>query len=161
MSRQYDRPATLAALVNALVVFVLPVATVMVLMTVRSNGNGATVVGVDPDRAVALIHKLQMLGGYIAFMSPFAMAAAWRTFVHAKRWLEGTGSGTRGILEGALCGFAGATLVLLPGILTHPLQAPPYVITYGGLSAIVGLTIGVILWASAAAALKLMTLQKV
>ena len=104
MSRRFDRPATLAALTNALVVYVLPAATVMVLVTVRFNGNGATVVGVDPDRAVALAHRLQMLGGYIAFMSPFAMAA--------------------------------------------------------GLSAIVGLAIGVILWASAAAALKLMTFQK-
>lgn len=156
MARPYDRPATVAALVNAVLVFVLPVATVMILMAVKPGaGTGATAVGVDPDRAAALARKLRMMAGYLAFMSPFAMAAAWRTFVHARRWLDGTATGTRGILEGALCGFAGAVLVLLPGIATKPLQAPPFVIAYGGLSAIIGLAIGTILWLCATVTLKL------
>jgi len=46
--------------------------------------------------------------------------------VHAKRWLEHGRWGAIGIVEGALGGFAGAVLVLMPGILTKPNQAPPY-----------------------------------
>lgn len=161
MSRPYDRPAIIAAVVNAAVVFLLPVAFVMIMMAIRSNPNmGTTVVGVDPDRAAALTRKFQMIAGYIAFMSPFAMAAAWRTVVHAKRWLDGTGHGAQGILEGAACGFAGALLVLLPGIVTKPLMAPPFVIAYGGLSAIVGLAFAGVLWVTGAAALNLAALHQ-
>jgi hypothetical protein len=79
MARRYDRAATLTAVVNAVVVYLAPVAAVMMLMAFRSNaGVGTTVVGVDPDRAGALARRVRMIGGYLAVMSPFAMAAAWR-----------------------------------------------------------------------------------
>lgn len=63
--------------------------------------------------------------------------------------------GAQGILEGAACGFAGAVLVLLPGIVTHPTQAPPYLLAYGGLAAVVGLAVGVVLWIGASLTLRL------
>lgn len=150
----------MTALVNAVVVYSLPLLFVAIVSFLRSNPNGSTtVVGIDPDRAAALNRRVQFLAGYCLFMAPFAMAAAWRTFVHAVRRMEGTGTGAQGIFEAAACGFLGAVLVLLPGILTKPLQAPPYVVVYGGLSAIVGLAVGLILWISAATTLKVITTQ--
>jgi hypothetical protein len=56
-------------------------------------------------------------------------------------------------------GFAGAVIVLLPGILTQPTQAPPYLLVYGGLAAVVGLGVGVVLWIGATVTLKLYARQ--
>lgn len=151
MTRAYDRPATLAALVNAVIVYLLPLAlagAIAIFASDYSNG-GTRVVGVDPDRAAVWSGRLQVLRGYFFGLAPFAMVAAWRTFVHARRWLEKGSRGSQGILEGAACGFAGAVLVLLPGIVTKPAQAPPYLLVYGGLAAVLGLAAGTVLWISA------------
>ncbi len=107
MARPYDRAATVAALVNALVVLLLPLG----------------------------------LMGTVALVAP--------SFSNSGTHVVGL------ILEGAACGFAGALLVLLPGILTKPTQAPPYVIAYGGLAAVLGLAVGVILWVTGTVALRL------
>jgi hypothetical protein len=157
MTRPYDRPATLAALVNALMVYLLPLALVgaMALFASEYSNGGTRVVGVDPDRAAVWSRRLQVIGAYVMGLAPFAMAAAWRTFVHARRWLEKGSRGSQGILEGAVCGFAGAVLVLLPGIVTKPTQAPPYLLVYGGLAAVLGLAVGAVLWASATLTLTL------
>ncbi len=157
MTRPYDRPATLAALVNAVIVYLLPltlVGTIALFAPDYSNG-GTHVVGVDPDRAAVWSRRMLGIGGYLVGLAPFAMAAAWRTFVHARRWLEKGSHGSQGILEGAACGFAGAVVVLLPGILTRPTQAPPYVLAYGGLAAALGLAAGAVLWISATLTLRL------
>jgi hypothetical protein len=45
--------------------------------------------------------------------------------------------------------------VLSHGIVTRPLEAPPYVIAYGWMAAILGLSVGVVLWATATVTLKL------
>ena len=161
MTRPYDRPATLAALVNAVIVYLLPLALVGAIALFASDySNGGTrVVGVDPDRAAVWSRRVQFIGAYIMGLAPFAMAAAWRTFVHARKWLERGSHGAQGILEGAACGFAGAVLVLLPGIVTHPTQAPPYLLAYGGLAAVVGLAVGVVLWIGASLTLRLYVRQ--
>jgi hypothetical protein len=135
----------------------LPICLAAVISLFASDyGNGSTrVVGVDPDRAAAFARKVQLLVAYVTSLSPFAMAAAWRTFVHARRWFERGTRGAQGVLEAAACGFIGALLVLLPGILTRPGQAPPYVLVYGGLAAALGLGVGAILWCAATAVLRL------
>jgi hypothetical protein len=157
MTRPYDRPATLAALVNAVIVYLLPLALVGAIALFASDySNGATrVVGVDPDRAAVWSRRLQFTGAYLIGLAPFAMAAGWRTFVHARQWLEKGSRGSQGILEGAACGFAGAVLALVPGIVTKPMQAPPYVLAYGGLAAVLGLAVGIVLWISAILTLRL------
>lgn len=118
-----------------------------------SNGGTRVVGHLPPAEHYAKL--AEVIAGYVTGVAPFAMAAAWRTFVHTKRWLETGALGRRGILEAGACGFAGAVIVLLPGIVTRPLQAPPYVIAYGGLSAIIGLAVGLVLWATATLTLKL------
>jgi hypothetical protein len=157
MTRRYDRPATLAAVVNAVIVYLLPLALMGAIALFASDySNGGTrVVGVDPDRAAVRLRRVQFIGAYIMGLAPFAMAAAWRTFVHARRWLERGSRGGQGILEAAACGFAGAVLVLLPGVVTQPTQAPPYLLAYGGLAAVVGLAVGVVLWIAATLTLRL------
>jgi hypothetical protein len=161
MTRPYDRPATLAAFVNGVIVYLLPIAMVGAIALFASDySNGGTrVVGVDPDRAAAWSRRLQFIRAYIVGVAPFAMAAAWRTFIHARRRLESGSRGGQGILEAAGCGFAGAVIVLLPGILTQPTQAPPYLLLYGGLATVVGLAVGVVLWIGATVTLKLYARQ--
>jgi hypothetical protein len=137
-----------AALVNGLVVYLLPLAFAGAVALFVSDGDHH-VVGVDPDRAYVWTKRLWFGGAYLTRLTPFVFVAGWRTFVHAKRWLEHRRWGAMGIMEGALCGFAGAVFVLLPGILAQPTQAPPYVLFYGGLAAALGLAVGAILWVTA------------
>lgn len=147
------------ALVNALVVYLLPLAfagAVALFGPDYSNG-GTRVVGVDPNRAYVWSRRVAFAGAYVTVLAPLAFAAAWRTFVHTKRWLEHGRWGLIGIVEGAVCGFAAAVIVLLPGILTKPAQAPPYVFAYGGLASVLGLAVGAILWVTAALTLQLST----
>src|SRR5918993_4493025 len=152
MARPHDRPAVLAALGSGIVVMLLPIVVVYGtwLFAPSYSNSGTTVVGIDPDRARVATQQLRLVTAYVMGVSPFAMAAAWRTFVRAKRWLVQGDRGWQGIFEGAACGFCGAVLVLLPGILTRPTEAPPYVIAYGGIAAILGLVVGAIVWLTAA-----------
>jgi len=146
----------MVALVNALVVYLLPLAfAAAVGLFANDYSNGGTrVVGIDPDRAYVWTRRLQFIGGYLGVLAPFAMAAASRTFVHARRWLENGKSGVLGILEAGLCGLAGAVLVLLPGTIMQPAKAPPYLLAYGGMSAILGLGVGAILWVTGSIAVR-------
>ena len=156
MTRPSRRPAAVAALVNALVVYVLPLGfAAAVAFFASDHTNGSTrVVGVDPNRAFVWSQRVTFAGVYLIGLSPFAFAAGWRTFVHANRWLDDRCWGAMGIVEGALCGFAGAIFVLLRGIVTKPAQALPYVAVYGGIAAVLGSIVGAILWVTAAITLQ-------
>jgi hypothetical protein len=156
MARTFERPAILVALVNALVVYLLPLAfAAAVALFANDYSNGGTrVVGIDPDRARVWSTRIQLIAAYLMGLAPFAMAAAWRTFVHARRWLNQGSYGLLGILEAGLCGLAGAVLVLLPASMLQPTKAPPYLIAYGGLAGIVGLLVGVVLWITGAIAVR-------
>ena len=57
------------------------------------------------------------------------------------------------VLEGGLVGFAVALWVLLPGIVTRPLDAPPYLIAYGGFAVVVGVICGLVLRTTGAIAM--------
>lgn|SRR5262245_12055555 len=156
MARPYDRPATLVAVVNFVVVQLLPIVVMWLLTTFRStNSSGTTVVGRLPTGehyARLIMHATQ----YVMFFSPFAMAAAWRTFVHTRRWLETGASGWIGILEAGLCGFGATFLVLFPSVvfLHSPLEWFPYLLAYGRLTFVVGLGFGVVLWTTATLVLR-------
>ena len=163
MARPYDRPATIVALVNAGVVMLLPLAFAGAVQLLASNhNNGTTVVGSLP----AGEHYARMAQGvvmYVMALSPFAVAAAIRTFVHARRWLETGASGWRGVLEAGACGFLAALLILMPGILprilTQPALAAAYVLFYAGMTLIPGLAVGLVLWATATLTLRLLDLR--
>lgn len=160
MARPYDRPAAIAALVNGVVVMLLPLAfagAVNLFANDYSNG-GTRVVGSLP----AGEHYARMAQGVVAYvmaLSPFAMAAAIRTFVHARRWFETGATGWRGVLEAGACGFLAALLILLPGILPRLLKQPSlaavYVLFYAGLTLVPGLAVGLLLWATGTLTVKL------
>jgi hypothetical protein len=86
---------------------------------------------------------------------PFALIVGWRTWVHAKRYRQGQGTGWQGVAEGGAIGFVFALIILRIGIVTRPAEAPPYVLVYGGLAVIVGLAIGVVLRLTGILVLKL------
>ena len=88
-------------------------------------------------------------------MLPFAAVAAWRTWVHAKRRLALGTSGWRGVGEAGACGLVSVLVVTMPGILTHPAQAVPYVLALGAYAVLCGLLIGLLLRMSALIVLKL------
>jgi len=163
MARPYDRPATIVALVNAVVVMALPLAFASAVKLFANNysNGGTTVVGSLP----AGEHYARMAQGaatYVLALSPFAMAAAMRTYVHARRWLETGATGWRGVLEAGACGFLAALLILLPGILprvlTTPLLAVEYALFYALMTLIPGLAVGLVLWTTAMLTLRLLDL---
>ena len=79
---------------------------------------------------------------------------AWRTWVHAKNWRRRGERGWKGVAEGSAVGFLVALLILLPSIIRRPLDAPPFLVVYGGLAAIVGLVIAFVLRLAAVLVLK-------
>jgi hypothetical protein len=91
----------------------------------------------------------QVLLELVRFELTFAVlgaVAGWRTWVHARRFAAGQSSGWTGIAEAALCGLIVAILVLAPGIVTRPREAPPYVVFYGGVAFMLGGAVGVVLY---------------
>src|SRR5438552_3762895 len=74
-----------------------------------------------------------------------AVIAGWRTWVHAMRFLTRQSSGWHGVAEAAACGFAVSILYLAPAVLALDPVAPRAVIAYGGLAAVVGCLVGVLL----------------
>lgn len=118
----------------------------------------ATVVSWNPDHTVTarvtplpvyLIFRVLELGMLFTPFVALACIAAWRTWVHARRYLGGHGSGWSGVGEGGALGLFLAVLVLSPGIIAHPAAAPPYIAFYGGGGLILGLAMGLVLRTSA------------
>jgi hypothetical protein len=139
-ARLVEHPENAAALVNALVVLALP--TVLVIVVSLLPERMDTSVTVRPPGSMRPILEAV---GFILFMTtaalPFAVAAGWRTLVHARRAIDTGSAGWRSLWDGALLGFAGAGLVLLGPTLVRPLQAPPYWIAYGTMAAALGVVI--------------------
>ena len=131
-------PEVAAAVVNAVIVVLVPLGYVWL----AHAWFGATVDGA-------------MLATSAATMAPFAALAAWRTWVHSKRWLAREPALWRPVAEAAATAGVVALAYLARGILTRPSDAPAYVIVYGGAALILGAIVGVILRTTAVLALRL------
>jgi len=143
------RPEVLAALVNATLVLLIPMALV-ILASNRIYDTSTRVTAVVSPFRFYLFDRLLEYGILFGPFAALAFAAGLRTFVHARRALDGQGSGWQGVLEAAALGFLIAFVVLLPGIVTHaPRAAVPYVVAYGGGGLILGLVLGLVLFATA------------
>jgi hypothetical protein len=149
------RAATVAAIVNGLLVLLAPFALIAILAAMPHTGNGTTVTARVSSTPEYVARILVSIGTIIVSTAPFALVAGWRTFVHAVRREEGRGTGWQGVAEGGGLGLAVALIVLLPGIVTHPSQAPPFVMAYGGMAAVLGLLVGLALRFSALAVLRM------
>lgn len=139
------KPEDVAAIVNALVVLLGPPLLMIGGSFIAGNGVSDTssfVVADDPSPGPG---ALAVFAPTLMTLAPFALVAGWRTYVHARRWREGKGTGWQGVAEAGLLGVGVALAVLAPGIVTRPLEAPPYVIVYGGAALLFGLLAGLIL----------------
>ena len=151
------RPEAVAALVNGLIVWLLPTG-ISALVTIGGGlGLGASDTNstvhadgwtpLDPIMATALQFGLVTL--------PFAAVAAWRTWIHAKRRRELGTSGWQGVGEAGACGLLAVLVLLGPGILSHPTLAMPFLLVYGAFAVLIGLLIGTLLRGIAVMVLKL------
>jgi hypothetical protein len=136
--------ASVAAIVNAAIVLAIPVAFGLFAWT-RPAGN----VPVTPPGTPVTLVKVGSLGLLLLPFVPLAAVAAWRTQVHAVRYRLGAGDGAQGIAEGGIVGLVVAVAILAGGIFSHPADAPPYVMFYGGIAFLAGLALGFLLWISA------------
>lgn len=131
-------PEATAAVVNAAIVMVVPLAYVWLVHA----QSGVTVEGAVLARSAAIV-------------LPFAALAAWRTWAHSKRWLTGEAALWRPVAEAAATAVVIALAYLARGILTRPADAPAFVLVYGGGAMILGAIVGVILRTTAVLALRL------
>jgi len=107
-----------------------------------------------PPVAWLVFVNVVQLSALIVLISPLALVAAWRTWVHAARYRSGHGRAWQGVLEAGAAGFVIALFVLAPGIAMQPTKAPPYVVFYGGAALVLGLAIGLVLRTAAILVLK-------
>ncbi len=145
----------LAALVNAVVVLCLPsiVIGIGLLKALSDPGHSWPV---HPANWSPWPEIIGIFAGSAVFVSPFALLAAWRTWVHARRWRSGShGRSLQGVAEAGACGLGVAVLILLPATILRPSQSPPYLAAYGGLGFVVGIAVGLVLLAAAAVVLTL------
>jgi hypothetical protein len=144
------RLASVTALVNGVVFALMP----LIAMLVAGELAPSNIVRPQDAAPVWLVTVWTWLQMWTAIL-PLSLIAGWRTFVHARRWLLARQHTWRGVLEAVICGFLCAMPILAPGIVTQPTKAPPYILVYGGLGAIIGLIVGLVLRTAALSTLSL------
>ena len=90
-TREWPSPEAVAAAVNAIVVVCLPV---ILIITMWLTPTTSVTVHADPASATAFVKLAETLFVFVPF-TPFAAVAAWRTWTHARRYLDGNGAGWR------------------------------------------------------------------
>ena len=151
-SAAHRHPEDVAALVNAVLVLLLP----LVLLTVGMFVFPSASVIVRPEESFYVSTARVVMNGALVLvpLAPFAMLAGWRTWVHARRYRDGRGNGWQGVVEGGTAGFVAVFFMFSRDFATRPREASAYVIAYGGASALVGLAFGLVLWTAAVLVLK-------
>ena len=147
-------PESVAAAVNAAIVVLLPV----ILLAAGSlvlNSDSNTSVTVRPPGAPVIGPVILLLAHVACSTLPFATLAGWRTWVYATRWQEQRRGSWLAVAEAGGWGLAVTLVILAPGIVTRPMDAPPYLIGYGGFAVLVGLVLGLVLRTAALIVLRL------
>jgi hypothetical protein len=146
-----NRRARLAAVVNGLLVFVVPAGFMLVVLLSASGQSWPNGMPAHRPTTGRVVLELIQFG---LVMAALAGIAAWRTWVHALLYQSGASRGWQGVGEAAAVGCAIAVLYLAQGIVTRPREAPPYVIVYGSAAAILGAIVGLVLRLSATVVLR-------
>jgi uncharacterized membrane protein YhaH (DUF805 family) len=148
------RSETVAAVMNGLLVVLLPLAVLVAASSIDLGSSDASVTANVPGspRFETLIPML-VRATFVLF--PFALLAGWRTWVYARRWCDRQDRGWMAVVEAGACGLMLALLYLAPGIVTRPAEAPPYVIAYAGFALLLGVVSGLFLRTTAIVILKL------
>jgi hypothetical protein len=148
------RSEIVAAVVNGLLVVLVPLAVLVAAGSIDLDSSDASVTARDPERSRSWpLMPILIRTTYV--LLPFAGLAGWRTWVYARRWCDRTDRGWRAVAEAGACGLILALLYLGPGIVTRPADAPPYVIAYGGAALVLGVLLGLFLRSTAILVLKL------
>jgi hypothetical protein len=147
------RPESVAAVVNGLLVLLLPIALLVAGSSIDLNRTDSSVTA-DVPGSPRLEAMIPMLISTVVVGLPFALLAGWRTWVYARRWRDRQDRGWRAVAEAGACGLILALLYLAPGIVTRPVDAPPYVLAYGGAAMLLGLAVGLLLRTTAILVLK-------
>jgi hypothetical protein len=147
MRLEAPRAVAIVALVNGLTVVIAPLLFAFIAAAHSMDAP------VRPGGSEGVLLEVRDVVSGVMLLLPFAAVTAWRTGVHAGRWCVARGSGAQGIAESIAFACGLALLILLPGSLRHPAAAPPYVIFYGGLAALIGFGVGLALWITAATTL--------
>jgi hypothetical protein len=139
-----QRRENVAAVVNGLLVMLLPLAVLAAGSNITlDNFDGSVTADVPGSPRIWATIRILIPMSLVVF--PFALLAAWRTWVYAKRWCDQQDRGWRAVAEAGACGLIPALLYLAPGIVMRPDEAPPYVIAYGGGALLLGVLVGVFL----------------
>ena len=147
------RSESVAAVVNGLLVMLLPLAVLVAGSNINLDNFDASVTA-DVPGAPRMWATIRILIPTSLVLFPFALLAGWRTWVYAKRWCDQQDRGWRAVAEAGACGLIPALLYLAPGIVMRPAEAPPYVIAYGGGALLLGVVVGLFLRTTAILVLK-------
>ena len=147
-------PESVAAAVNAAIVVLLPVILLAAGRMVL-NPDTNTSATVRPPGASVIGPVILLLAQVAWWALPFATVAGWRTWVYATRWQGQRRGSWLAVAEAGGWGLAVALMILAPGIVTRPMDAPPYLIAYGGFAVLVGLVLGLVLRTAALIVLRL------
>ncbi len=150
----WGRSESVAAVVNGLLVVLLPLAVLVAGSNINLHDFDASVTASAPG-APRIWTVIPILIRTSLVLFPFALLAGWRTWVYARRWCDQQDRGWRAVAEAGACGLILALLYLAPGIVTRPAEAPPYVIVYGGAALLLGVVVGLFLRTTAILVLKL------
>ncbi len=133
-------PALIAALVNGVVVLLLPVLARM--LAASRYDSVVHPAGWSPARAALRFLLLTAVP-----MLPLAAIAAWRTWAHASRWRLGD-RGLIAVGEATACGAVTALLVAFLAVPVVPSlpAALPGLVLVGLLGAVVGTAVGLLLY---------------
>jgi hypothetical protein len=150
-------PESVAAVVNGLIVLLVPsvVSGAAAIATMMGHGVQDNSVIVHPPGWTPFVPMAHTLLRFGIAMLPFAVLAAWRTWVHARRWRAAGTRGWQGVAEAGVCGWATVFVLLLPGFVARPTEAASYLVVVGSVAFIVGLGLGLLLRAAAIAVLKI------
>ena len=147
------RSESVAAVVNGLLVMLLPLAVVVAGSTINLDNFDGSVTA-DVPGAPRMWATIRTLIPASLVLFPFALLAGWRTWVYAKRWCDQQDRGWWAVAEAGACGLIPALLYLAPGIVMRPAEAPPYVMAYGGGALLLGVVVGLFLRTTAILVLK-------
>lgn len=150
-----------AAVVNGALVLLLPAWLVGLTSVLRATLPAHYTSGAVHARATSTVEAAiqASLIGLLVTM-PLAALAAWRTWVHARRWLDQRRSSS-GVVEAAalgglfVAGMLGAAALGAAARGAGWIGVIPAIVVYAAIGALVGLIVGLILQLTAVAVLRL------
>lgn len=153
---QWPPPEDLAAILNALVILLIPLLLLVAFFVHQATDMDA------PVRPSGNHFFSDLPGALMIFVpfAPLAVITGSRTRTHVRAYLAGTENRWRGVLEGAALGAVIPLALLIRPALERPQQAAPYLIAYGGIGLTIGLTLGLILTGTALLALKIVARRR-